>query len=269
MSEQDISAAGLSHLSPKWILKGLLRRFGYDVVRYDPESIAPLNVLDLAIERVCRKNEKFFFVQVGANDGVRHDPIRHLVLKYRLKGLLVEPLPDFYAALQANYADLPQLQFANVAIGAENGVLRLLRFRADAPLHDDLHGVATLDEARIRKFARKNKLEHYLEEVEVPCITPAQLLRQHAVKRIDLLQIDVEGHEFEILRGFIDAGILPTIVNLEFLHLTPDERIATQRLLVQEGYSYVYTGIDLLAMRPPPDSGDLLAPPARSYASLG
>lgn len=249
MSEQDVSAVGLSHLSPKWIFKGLLRRFGFDLVRYDPESIAPLNVLDLAIERVCRQNEDFFFVQVGANDGVRHDPIRHLVLRYRLKGLLVEPLPDFFDALQRNYSDMPQLRFANVALGTENGALRLLRFRADAPLHDDLHSVATIDEARIRKFARKNNLEHYLEVVEVPCVTAAQLLQEHSVRHIDLLQIDVEGHEYEIFRGFIDAGMFPTVVNLEFLHLTPDERIATQRLLVEHGYTYVYTGIDLLAMR--------------------
>jgi len=250
MENSEKSPAEMSHLNPKWILKNLLRRFGYDLVRFDEQSVRPLQILDMAVECVHRRTDDFFFLQIGANDGVRHDPIRHLIYEHQLRGLLVEPLPDIYDALVKNYADAPQLIFENVAIAPEGGELKIYRFSSDAPVHDDLHGLASTDKTRMEKFAQKSGLSAHLEEVTVPCLGVAELFNKHKIDHVDLLQIDVEGFEYQIFRAILEAGILPTIVNLEFLHLSPADRIATQRLLVTHSYSYSYTGIDLLAMQP-------------------
>src|SRR5262249_35234617 len=116
----------MSLLSSVFRLRSLVRqslnRFGYDVVRYAGESCDhPLNVLEIAVRERLQRQTDFFFVQVGANDGVRSDPLRSLVLEHRLAGLLIEPLPDQYARLRENYAGQPQLRFENCAVAEHDG----------------------------------------------------------------------------------------------------------------------------------------------------
>src|SRR3712207_2630187 len=63
-----------------------------------------------------------YFVQIGSNDGRRHDPIYELAtreLSWRV--LLVEPMADLFQRLQAAYGQDPRFAFANVAVGLERG----------------------------------------------------------------------------------------------------------------------------------------------------
>lgn len=81
-----------------------------------PEFEHLFDVLSLVVEKYLAKQKPFFFVQIGTNDGIQDDPVRKLILTHKLPGLFVEPTPDIFSLLCRNYADLPQLQFANVAI---------------------------------------------------------------------------------------------------------------------------------------------------------
>jgi len=109
----------------KTAVKTILRRFGFDLVRYQPTDAKPVNILDLAIRSRLSVNPDFRFLQVGANDGVRHDPIRELVLEFGLRGVLLEPLPDMFEALRENYSGQPQLEFVNAAVSAGEDSLTL------------------------------------------------------------------------------------------------------------------------------------------------
>jgi FkbM family methyltransferase len=233
----------------KSILKTFLRHYGLDLIRYAPDTVKPLNVLELAVRLRLQLDNSFFFVQIGANDGIRHDPLRELVLKYHLPGVLVEPLPDLFTSLQANYAAEPQLRFENVAIAPTRGEMTLYRFHEDAPVHDDLHGVATADAQQIRQWARDNGSEEHVVEVTVPCITLPQLLQKHHVQHITLLQVDTEGLDYAILQMAFKAKVFPEMINFEFLHLSPDDRLNARRLLIQHGYSLCDGYIDTFALR--------------------
>jgi hypothetical protein len=78
------------------LVKSTLNSLGFDLVRHVPS--APLEVFDPIVRARAAANPEFFFLQVGANDGVRHDPLRQIVLEYHLRGLCVEPLPDMFDA---------------------------------------------------------------------------------------------------------------------------------------------------------------------------
>ena len=65
----------------------------------------------------------FFFVQIGAHDGIRDDPIRKYIVKSHWRGLLVEPVPHIFRKLVENYRDETQLIFENVAVAAHDGVM--------------------------------------------------------------------------------------------------------------------------------------------------
>ena len=98
-----------------------LRRFGYDVVRYTEMPQQPFDVLKLVVDSRIAAGQSVRFVQIGANDGVTGDPLRELVLKHQLSGIFVEPLPDLFARLQANYAGHPGAIFEQCAMGNRTG----------------------------------------------------------------------------------------------------------------------------------------------------
>lgn len=64
----------------------------------------PFRVLWYLVTEELQKNANFFFRQIGANDGVLGDPLHDSVLRHKLTGLLVEPLPNLCERLKANYA---------------------------------------------------------------------------------------------------------------------------------------------------------------------
>jgi FkbM family methyltransferase len=135
------------------------------------------------------KND-FFFVQIGANDGIRYDPLRPFVIQYHLKGICVEPLSDMYLKLIENYSTEKQLLFENAAIHRYNKHMTLYRFGPKAPVEDGMHALATFDEKSIRRMARKCKLEQYIEEVQVHCITLQDLFSKYCINNITLFQTD-------------------------------------------------------------------------------
>lgn len=188
-------------------------------------------------------------VQVGANDGVRADPLRSYILQHHPRGVLVEPLPDMFESLKANYAGEPQLAFENAAIALEDGERELFRFALDAPVADYMHGMATFDERKIRAIARARGLDGYVQKVKVPAMTFQSLVTKHRIDKISLLQIDAEGFDFEVIKMAIASATLPEVINYEFVNLTLKDRVESCKLLAERGYFFVHGVEDTLAIR--------------------
>jgi hypothetical protein len=88
----------------------------------------------------------------------------------------------------------------------------------------------------------------------VPCVTLEELLTQHAVDAVDLLQIDTEGYDAEILR-MIDFDVCkPAIIHFE--HGMPSGIMSAAEfkecagLLIDNGYLIVTEQFDAVAYRP-------------------
>jgi len=58
----------------------------------------------------------FFFIQVGANDGVRFDELYQRVTRVNPRGIVIEPLPRYFARLKMNYEDYPGVTAVNAAL---------------------------------------------------------------------------------------------------------------------------------------------------------
>ena len=65
-----------------------------------PDILSRSDFFNLYFSRIP---DDFFFVQIGANDGINHDPLHEYVTKYNLSGLVVEPQPDVFELLRKNY----------------------------------------------------------------------------------------------------------------------------------------------------------------------
>ena len=86
-----------------------------------------------------------------------------------------------------------------------------------------------------------------VEELIVPTISIQSLLSKHQVNRVDLLQIDTEGYDFEIIKMFDYTKVKPTIIHFESAWLGVNEGVQCFKFLNNLGYRVLTIGIDTIA----------------------
>ena len=164
--------------------------------------------------RVKRNGERFFFLQIGANDGVSHDPIHAFVTSGKWAGIVIEPLPDVFDTLCDTYRDHPQVRKLNLAIHEELEQVTL--YRPDPERFGEGSGIASLNpERHAHTTARTGLQADDIVGVEVPAMSLSRLLAQENVAHLDLLQIDTEGYDMQILAGLDLEQHRPSIIRFE------------------------------------------------------
>jgi FkbM family methyltransferase len=229
--------------------KGLIRLLesrGYCVSFGEPATFAGI------LSALKSRGEKFFFVQIGAYDGLKSDPIQASVRERRWRGILVEPQPDAFERLKRNYANIPNLIFENVAIAACGRSLTLYKLR------DEFAHLVQGDHRMLSSFDPEHVIKHLttrvdagqaLETLQVPCLTLSSLFAKYAVQTVDLLQIDAEGYDYEILKLVDFRETKPKIIHFEHAHLGPAEKGECIQLLVSQDYKVVTGAYDMIAFQ--------------------
>jgi FkbM family methyltransferase len=182
------------------------------------------------IARLSAATPDFFVIQIGACDGVMADPIHEWILKDHWRGVLVEPQKLEFERLKNTYRnELDRIVLENVAIAESEGTRTLYRVKDSELKSDWQRGIASL------LHRHRPDDERFTSEV-VPCITLETLLNRHRVSRIDLLQLDVEGYDFEIIKMIDFEKIRPTLIRYEHAGLRSSDKHACKALLAAHGY---------------------------------
>lgn len=201
---------------------------------------------------VRRGGGEFCFLQIGANDGVSHDPIHAFVTAYRLPGIVVEPLPDVFAALCHTYRRHPQIRKINAAI--HNTEERVTLYRPDPALAGDSSGIASMDRSRHQLTSARTGIRgEDIVAVEVPALSLPALLEREGVTHLDLLQIDTEGYDMDILASLDLERCQPSIIRFEHgiysgVPVRDKLRAALLRLY-DHGYAIAMERVDAMAWR--------------------
>jgi hypothetical protein len=95
----------------KKFLSSLLLKFNYRILKTDTVMF-----FEPFLQKHLQHQRGFFFVPIGANDGIFCDSLFEFVTKNRLRGLVVEPLNDLFAQLKKKYAPFPQIKPVRCAI---------------------------------------------------------------------------------------------------------------------------------------------------------
>ena len=205
-------------------------------------------IWDALVELATKRNNDVFVLQVGANDGVHDDPVSRFIRKHHWHALLVEPVPAIFQRLKANYQGVSGVQFANVAI-SDRDESRPFYF-IDDPNHE-LPPWAGEVGSFIRELVTEEisgrDVRGFIREIEVPCLTPGTLLKQHDVKRVDLVVIDAQGYDDRILLQLPLDSIRPALIIFEHCLLSDDQRSACTNFLKQHGYSIDRDRWDIMA----------------------
>ncbi len=236
-----------------WIRR-ILRVFGYEVRRaFVPSKALPIGILRLVVAdwmatKAAKGDNDFYFVQIGAHDGVHRDPIHRFILEHHWRGLLVEPQPEVFGRLVANYCTEPQLTFENAALAEQDGTATLYTLREGSGLAN-LTMSASFQRAGVERIGKHYKTK--LETLVVPTLTVRSLLAKHGVTRVDLVQIDAEGYDDRIVAMFARCGVLPAIFHFETGSLSADRLRECLDLLSDLGYRIATVGLDTVAYRQP------------------
>lgn len=196
-------------------------------------------LVDAIIKLYARNTEDFFFIEIGAADGIVSDFFHKYILKYKWKGILVEPVKYLFDKLVRNYKGQSNLIFENVAISNKNEIRNFYRLKETADkLPFWCHGLGSFDLDVVLKHKRWfPDIEKYLIIEKIKCITLNNLLNRYDVKKVDLLQIDTEGFDYTIIKSFNFNFIKPKIIRYEHKHLSKMKKEECLIFLKNKGYS--------------------------------
>lgn len=192
------------------------------------------------IERFAQENKEVFFIQIGANDGISGDLIHDIILKYKWKGILVEPLPYLFKELKRTYKNKKELSFENSAIvHYPEYEKRTMYYLKDT--EDDLptwyRQLGSFDKKVVLKHKKAiPNIYKYLTAEQVSCLTFKELLEKYKISYFDFLYIDAEGYDFEILQGVNLVKYLPKMIVYEHKHLSFWNKWDCRSMLKQDGY---------------------------------
>lgn len=197
-----------------------------------------------------RLGSNAFVVQVGAMDGKTFDPVHEFIKRFGWSGLLIEPVREHFERLRETYRENPGITFANVAVAGHSGTVELFRVPSEHVIEGRVPkwGLGAASVYADRNALSFPEVRPFVVREEVSCMTLPEILRQNNVARIDILQIDVEGFDYQALKQLDFSLYRPKVINMEIVNIPKSERTACKRLLDSHGYTYVKAGYDLLAV---------------------
>ncbi len=187
---------------------------------------------------------KIFFIQVGANDGVRFDDLYSFVTSVPCKGIVIEPIKYYYDKLRLNYKNFPNIIPCNVAIHKSSKTKKIYYVNPDCRLDEWTDGIGSF----LKKFHKKKVPSEAIISEDVKCIHLMELINLYKVKKINLIQIDAEGYDMEIVKMINFGKIKPHIIKYEKRHISKVKHFFLCWHLKKNNYDLFFTEFDAIAV---------------------
>ena len=174
----------------------------------------------IAQRYINQKSKDGTYVELGACDGLQYSNSLFFNKALGFKGVLIEPGPDQYARLQGNRPD--DITLHGAVSSSKKGSLLLL---GDSPL-------AGISETMA--LGHYHRWRTALEGLQtmVPVLRLDDVLKEHKVKHVDLLSVDVEGGELAVLET-MDWSIPVYVILIEMDRYRPVKNEECRKILRQ------------------------------------
>jgi len=217
--------------------------------------------IDEFADKFSRSRKSVTLVQVGANDGINNDPIHKFIKRDGWKGVLLEPQGYvFREYLVPLYRKTEGIIPVNAALEWTDGKKPIYRISASNSRW--AHGLTTFNRSVLEESVRSGYVtrqlqkegspvpenpEDFIVEEMVECISVDTLRKRYNLGKIDWLQIDTEGYDFEIIKMFTQSGTMPEIIVYENIHFSPGQKNECTVWLEKHGYRCTDFGPNTLA----------------------
>ena len=181
--------------------------------------------------------DNFGLVVIGAHSGVW---LTSLFEEYQIQNvLLVEPVPYNISLLKENTAKYNNINIETSAVSEKNEIKKFYYVKPDAVKKLGKHwasGIGSFDKQHILNHKNKRFLvsDSDIKEVNIQYLSFSNLIKKYSISSIDLLQIDVEGVEFEILNSIDFEKIEIKKIIFEFKHFDGTFKEGPKLKLIKE-----------------------------------
>lgn len=200
------------------------------------------------LENNFKIGKEFKFIQVGANDGVSFDFLYEFVIKRQSKGLVIEPIKEYYDELVKNYKNFTSILKINKAVHPTKKLIAIYKIDKNKShkYPDWIKGIASLNRNHHKKtnIASDDILSDQVNADSLMNI----LNNDYKYKMVDLFQIDTEGFDFEVIK-MIDFKIFkPSLIKYEFINLELNDIKECEDLIKRNGYFCFNEGGDTICI---------------------
>lgn len=184
----------------------LLNRLHFHAKKVHYRLTAPLRTRSFAQHELDRKLAPYlsdiedgFFVEAGANDGLKHSNTLYFEIYHGWDGLLIEAVPELYEQCRENR---PACRVEHCALVAEDYPHETVEVE-----HLDLWSVVN-DPSIPNRDKHVAMGKQFVSDdartvVNVPAHPLSDVLENYGIDHVDFLSLDVEGYEEQVLRGLI------------------------------------------------------------------
>jgi FkbM family methyltransferase len=184
------------------------------------------------------KNKKNgIYIELGALDGILYSNTKFFEDTLNWKGILIEPHPDKFKQLQINR---PNNYLFNDLVSCYSEPLKFRYFINSCAAVSGVEN--TLSQFHFDTFFENNNEWYKTIEQDSVYITPTTLtniIKSTNITHIDLMSLDVEGHEYEVLQSW-DFSIPIDIILIETLGVQPDKDELCRQILIKNSYKFLY-----------------------------
>lgn len=182
----------------------------------NPPQVKIIDVIPLLPNK-----EGMTFIEVGANNGVDNDPIRDWVRRYKWTGVLIEPVPSAFEDLRKSYSGIDGVSFEDVAISNSDEKVSIM-YRPKSSK------IASLDKDHAPMKGKYKEIKVKLNRLD-------DIVQKYGFVELDLLNIDAEGHDFEVIKSLDLNRCRPKIIHYEHRHFG-DIKKECETYLLDNGY---------------------------------
>lgn len=168
-----------------------------------------------------------FFIECGAADGLTESSCKFFEESLGWRGINIEPSHFLFESLKLNR---PKATNVNVGLSSENGKNEFTN--VIHPIHGKVFGNGSIQHVPSHRDDLVRQGCSF-ETCSIKTRTFRDLIVELNVAEIDLMVLDVEGHELSVLKGMKRAKTMPRIFCVEYGQLGLD---AITPALTELGY---------------------------------
>ena len=192
----------------------------------------------------------FGLVVIGAHSCIWLTP---LLEKYKEQSiLLVEPVPHNIQQLKENISKYKDIKIETSAVSSKNEVQKFYFVKPESIKKLGKHwasGIGSFDKQHVLNHKNKRfKVENSdIDEIEIQYLTFTDLVNKYSITSIEMLQIDVEGAEYQILNSIDFTKILIQKIIFEYKHFDGTFKEGPKLKLIKEklvNSNYLLTVLD-------------------------
>lgn len=233
---------------------------GYYKNLYKPEKNSLNELLSDYSKRI---GSDFTVVQVGANDGITHDPIHKFIKRDNWNGVLLEPQKFVYDKfLKRIYKKHTNIHVLNAAMGETDGEANIYKIGFSDSRWAT--GLTTFDRPTLEKAFTSGHVQRkcekegvsipsdeslHIAEEKVQVISSTTIIEKYGLPKVDLLMIDTEGFDFEVIKLFQIEKHAPGLIIFEHSHLSDQDYQECIKHLANNDYTAKKDGANTIAIK--------------------